>query len=266
MIDFHSHVLFDVDDGSESLMMSMKMIEQSIAEGVKVLALTPHHIKDLFEEAMEDKASYQEKLKMLQTKYVGQITLVPSVEIMIDEHILEDLERGYLHGYGESRTVLIEFNLIDVPAYAEGLFYKLKKAGYQVILAHPERNKTLREDPELLYHLHDLGVLFQLNAGSLLGQFGDKVETFAKELIRVNLIHAIGSDGHKDKVRDMRIRHAYEQVRELNPDLYTSILETGPRLIKGEPVTVLPYGPWTEPVKVKKKKKKKKSFLQLLGF
>lgn len=263
MVDFHSHILYDVDDGSDDFEMSVKMIEQSISEGVRILALTPHQIKGMFEEAMENKAKYEEKLSLLRTRFEGRITLIPSVEIMIHEEILEDLERGYLFGYNHSKTVLVEFNLMDYPAYAEGLFYKLRKKGYQVILAHPERNKALRDDHEKIYHLQDLGVLFQLNAGSLLGQFGEKVTAFSKELIHKNLIHAIGSDGHKDVQRDMRIRHAYEAVRELNEELYENIRDNGPKLILGQEVDVLPYKPWSAPVKVRKRKRKMKSVFDL---
>ena len=263
MVDFHSHILFDVDDGSEDFEMSVKMINQSIKEGVKVLALTPHHIRGMFEDAMENRTEYEKKLNQLRAEFEGRITLIPAVEIMIHEEILEDLERGFLFGYNHSKTVLVEFNLMDYPDYAEGLFYKLKKKGYQVILAHPERNKALREDHEKIYHLHDLGVLFQLNAGSLLGQFGEKVSVFSRELIEKNLIHAIGSDGHKDVHRDMRILHAYETVKELNEELYENIMENGPRLILGEEVQVLPYRPWSAPVKVKKRRKTKKSLFDL---
>ncbi len=264
MVDLHSHVLFDVDDGSENLEMSMKMIEQSINEGVTILALTPHHIKDLFTEAMDHKADYMNKLALLQKKYEGKIELVPSLEIMIEENIYDDLENGVLMGYNKTKTVLVEFNLIDYPLYSESIFYKLKKKGYQVILAHPERNKALMEDPEKVYHLHDLGVLFQLNAGSLLGHFGEKTENFAKELIKKNLIHGIGSDGHNDGRRNMKILHAYETVKELNEELYENIMINGPNLIHGEAVEVLPYKPWTEPVRVKKKRKKKKSLFDFL--
>jgi len=266
MVDFHSHILYDVDDGSEDVEMSMRMVEQSIKEGVKILAMTPHHIQGMFEEAMEDREAYMEKFQFLNTKYGKDIEIIPSLEIMVHENLFENIESGYLRGYGDTKTLLVELNLMDLPQYAEGVFYKLKKAGYQVILAHPERNKALRDDPEKMYHLHDLGVLFQLNAGSLLGQFGEKTETFAKNLITSNLIHAIGSDGHKDVKRDMRIKYAYETVKELNEPLYENIMENGPRLIKGEAVTVLPYKPWVHKVKVKKMKKKKKSLLQLLGL
>ena len=263
MVDLHSHVLFDVDDGSENMEMSVKMIEQSLGEGITMLALTPHHIPGLYTDAMDRKEAYEEKLALLRKRFEGRIELVPSLEIMIHEEMMDDLLDGKLMGYSGTRTVLVEFNLMDYPQYAENIFYNLKKNGYQVILAHPERNRALVEDPEKMYHLQDLGVLFQLNAGSLLGQFGKKTETFARELILKNLIHGIGSDGHKDRGRDMRIRHAYETVKELNEALYENIMENGPKLLKGEPVSVLPYKPWTEPVKVKKRKRKKKG---LLGF
>lgn len=263
MVDFHSHILFGVDDGSENLEMSVKMIEQSIGEGVRVLAMTPHHIPGLYESAMTSKKEYEEKLDFLRRKFHERIEIVPSVEIMISEKIMEDLESGILFGYNGSKTLLMEFNLLDYPQYAEGLFYKLKKMGYQIILAHPERNKSLREDPEVLYHLHDLGVYFQLNAGSLLGQFGEKTDVFARKLIEKNLFHAIGSDGHKDKNRDMKIRHAYEAVKEINPELYENIMDNGPKLIKGEKVEVLPYKPWDDLVRVRKKKRRRKSIFDL---
>ncbi len=263
MVDFHSHILFGVDDGSENLEMSLKMIEQSISEGVKIVAMTPHHNPGLYETAMENRSEYGEKFSFLKKKFEDRIELVPSVEIMISEGIMEDLESGKLFGYNGSKTVLIEYNLLDYPQYAEGLFYKLRKKGYQVILAHPERNKALREDPEVLYHLHDLGVYFQLNAGSLIGQFGEKTETFARKLIERNMFHAIGSDGHKDKNRDMRIRHAYETVKELNPELYDNLMENGPKLIKGEEIQILPYKPWNDMVRVKKRKRVKKNIFDL---
>jgi protein-tyrosine phosphatase len=266
MIDFHSHVLFDVDDGSKSLEMSIAMIEQSIGEGVTTLAITPHHIKDLFEDAMTDKQKYIEKFDLLQQKFLGRIELIPSVEIMINNNIFEDLRSGLLFGYNHSKTILVEYNLMDYPLYSEGLFYKLKKEGYQVILAHPERNKSLRDDPDKLYHLNDLGVLFQLNAGSLLGHFGDKTEVFARKLIEKNLVHAIGSDGHNDVKRDMRIRHVYETIREVNQELYDNIMINGPKLIKGYPVEVLPYKEWSNKVRVKKRKRKKKSLLDFFNF
>lgn len=263
MVDFHSHILFGVDDGSENLEMSVKMIEQSILEGVKILAMTPHHNPGLYESAMKNRTEYDEKFGFLKRKFEDRIEIVQSVEIMINEDIMENLERGMLFGYNGSKTLLIEYNLLDYPQYAEGLFYKLKKLGYQVILAHPERNKALREDPETLYHLHDLGIYFQLNAGSLLGQFGEKTETFARKLIEKNMYHAIGSDGHKDKNRDMRIRHAYDAVKEINPLLYENIMENGHKLIKGEEIGILPYKPWSEAVRVRKKKRKKKSIFDL---
>ncbi len=250
MVDFHSHILYGVDDGSENREMSIEMIEQSIGEGVTHLALTPHHIEGIYTRAVDNKEEYLQKFNELGKIFEGRITLVPSLEIMFHENILEGLEEGTLMGYGGTKTVLIEYNLVDYPLASEAVFYNLKNAGYQVILAHPERNKALQEDVEILYHLRNLGVLFQLNAGSLKGQFGHTVKVFAEKLVENNLIHAVGSDGHKPHQRNMKIRYAYDRIKAINQPLYENITENAIMLIQGEDVKVLPSKPW---IPVKKK-------------
>jgi protein-tyrosine phosphatase len=257
MVDFHSHILFDVDDGSKDLSMSVRMIEESIRDGVTMLAATPHYVEGVY---FTDKDEYQEKFGQLQEKFHDQIELIPSMELMINPHLMDDLKEGKVFGYNYSKTILVEFNLIDYPNYAEGIFYKLKKEGYQIILAHPERYKVLREDPGSVYHLIDLGVIFQLNAGSLIGQFGEKVTAFAEKLVSKNLIHLVGSDGHNDETRNTKIKYAYDRIKELNPELYENIMENSPKIIKGEKGEVLPYKEWE-----KVTNKKKRGFFNFFG-
>lgn len=249
MVDFHSHILFDVDDGSKDFSMSVRMIEESIRDGVTMMAATPHYVEDVF---YTEKDEYQKKFGRLKEKFDGRIELIPSMELMINPHLIDDLKNGKVFGYNYSKTILVEFNLTDYPSYAEGIFYKLKKEGYQVILAHPERYKIFREDPGSLYHLIDLGVIFQMNAGSLIGQFGEKVTGFAEKLVSKNLIHLVGSDGHNDEKRNTKIKYAYDRIRELNPELYVNIMENSPKIIKGEKGEFLPYKDW-EKVAIKKK-------------
>lgn len=251
MIDFHSHIIFDVDDGSENYEMSIRMIENSIQEGVKILAATPHHIRGQFESSDQ---VFQEKFEKLKMHFEDGIELVPSMEIMVEEDLLDKLQQGVYRGYNNSKTILIEFDLMEYPNYAEQLFYDLKKMGYQVILAHPERNKALRHNPDNLYHLIDLGVLCQLNAGSLKGHFGEKTQVFAENLIERNLIHAVGSDGHNDSSRTTSIKYAFDRIQKLNPELFQWLNHNGSSLIHGESVEILDYKPWNEKERVKKKK------------
>ena len=42
MIDIHSHILYDIDDGSESLDMSLQMLRMSVDSGVTDIIATPH--------------------------------------------------------------------------------------------------------------------------------------------------------------------------------------------------------------------------------
>jgi len=257
MVDFHSHILFDVDDGSKDFSMSVRMIEESIRDGVTMMAATPHYVEGVY---FTEKDEYQEKFDQLKKKFLGRIELIPSMELMINPQLIEELKEGKVFGYNYSKTILVEFNLIDYPSYAEGIFYKLKKEGYQVILAHPERYKVMRDDPGSLYHLIDLGVIFQLNAGSLIGQFGEKVTSFSEKLVKKNLIHLLGSDGHNDENRNTKIKYAYDRISELNPELYQNIMENAPKIIKGEKGEFLPYKDW-----VNVPNKKKRGFFNFFG-
>ena len=250
MVDFHTHILFDVDDGSRDFSMSVRMIEDSIRDGVTMMAATPHYVEGVY---FTEKDEYQEKFRQLKEKFEGRIELIPSMELMINTRLIDELKEGKVFGYNYSKTILVEFNLIDYPTYAEGIFYKLRKEGYQIILAHPDRYRVLREDPGAVYHLIDLGVILQLNAGSLVGQFGEKVTAFAEKLVSKNLIHLVGSDGHNDEKRNTKIKYAYDRIHELNPELYANIMENSTKIIKGEKGEFLPYKAWEKAVNKKKR-------------
>ena len=46
MIDFHSHILPGVDDGSKNLLMSLTMLRRLYEQGVTKVAATPHFYAD----------------------------------------------------------------------------------------------------------------------------------------------------------------------------------------------------------------------------
>ena len=46
MIDIHSHLIFDVDDGSRSLEESINILTMMNEAGVTDMVITPHYIKD----------------------------------------------------------------------------------------------------------------------------------------------------------------------------------------------------------------------------
>jgi protein-tyrosine phosphatase len=101
-----------------------------------------------------------------------------------------------------------------VPRFTEQVFYQLYQQGLTPIIAHPERNRAIQENPDLLYDLVEKGALAQLTASSLNGSFGKKVEKLSHQLIDANLIHLIASDAHGVKSRKFRLKEAYEVLEK----------------------------------------------------
>ena len=64
------------------------------------------------------------------------------------------------------------------------------------VLAHPERIEAVQSNPDLLYEFVEKGILNQITAGSLLGFFGEKVQSFTETMLSMDLAHILASDCH----------------------------------------------------------------------
>jgi len=91
--------------------------------------------------------------------------------------------------------------LSDYPLYADEIIFRLQVAGLSVILAHPERNMRVQENPDMLAPLIERGVLTQVTAASITGVFGSHVQSTSEYLLRRNMVHIIASDAHGEGYR-----------------------------------------------------------------
>jgi protein-tyrosine phosphatase len=92
MIDIHTHILYDIDDGSTSLENSMKHIANMSNAGVTDIFLTPHFIRFDFP---TDKISIDERFQNLNKEISKQkinVTLHKACEIYLDDNIWQDIE------------------------------------------------------------------------------------------------------------------------------------------------------------------------------
>jgi protein-tyrosine phosphatase len=90
----------------------------------------------------------------------------------------------------------VELPLGEFPSFSERILFSLLIEGLSPILAHPERSLSKEGDFERIEKLKDSGILIQLNAGSLLGDFGKMIQRGAKRLLEENLVDFISSDAH----------------------------------------------------------------------
>lgn len=193
MVDLHSHALFGVDDGAQTIEDSIAILKRACSFGIDKLALTPHFsIGDDVEEFLYLRNKHFDMLKEA-AEEIG-IELKMGAEVYITDELFNETELEKLT-IGTSRVVLCEFKYhsLSPEDMIEYIDYILKE-GLSVLVAHPERYSYLRYNRMLLEALLDRGVIMQVNAISL---FEDSEEgDFARMLVKNNLAYCIGSDIH----------------------------------------------------------------------
>src|SRR5699024_9460115 len=95
------------------------------------------------------------------------------------------------------------------------IIYELCLKGYVPIIAHPERNIRIQENPNILYGFIIGGVLAQINLPSLEGRYGEASKETGELLLRHNMIHFIGTDAHSPRVRSPRIGKSLSIVKDI---------------------------------------------------
>jgi protein-tyrosine phosphatase len=222
MIDFHTHILPEIDDGAKSLEMSIAMLEVSKQEGVKHVCLTPHFIAGEYEINKDDYISKVESLRV-NSESLG-INVFCGLEVYINPDLPQLYREGKIWGLNNSRYILVELPMQDFPIYTEKVLYQLRLEGAVPVIAHPERNMKIINDRSILENLIEQGTFVQMNSGSLMGRHGSSVKKFAEELVSMNMVHMLGSDAHNSQNRSPLIKGGYEKVKSINPELYNWIL------------------------------------------
>jgi protein-tyrosine phosphatase len=192
LIDLHSHVLPGLDDGAADLDEAVAICEQSAADGIRLLAATPHVRDDHPTTAEQMEAALAE----VRAAVGGTIELRPGGELALEEldRPVEELRRFGLAG--NPGVLLVEPPFHGWPLDLADRLFRLRLAGFAAVLAHPERNDEVQRRPELVEPLVQSGVLVQLTASSVDGRFGGRSNQCALELIERRLAHLIASDTH----------------------------------------------------------------------
>jgi protein-tyrosine phosphatase len=197
MIDLHSHILHDLDDGPPTLAGSLEMARTALADGITTMAATPHG-RSVFSRRYSVEL-LQTRLSELRVALAAAdlpLEVVPGTELFCAVDLPAQLKAGALLPYGTSRTVLVEFPGDVLSAAIEQMAFALQIAGYRVLIAHPERIKVVQRDPNVLIPLIERGVLMQLTADALTGKQGAHLRQIAETLLDRRMVHVIASDAH----------------------------------------------------------------------
>lgn len=210
LIDLHTHLLPHWDDGSDSWETSLAMLRQGIDDGIREVACTPHVMsKGDFDK--EDKIiQLFEELKERAEQAQLDIRLHLGAELFVQPEI--NFSRRIATYAANGRYFLVEFPMNLIPDFVAKTFFDYVQKEMVPVVAHPERYAKILNDPSRAYEFVEHGAVLQVNAGSLLGVFGQKVKTTAMKLIDANLVSLVSSDAHDLKMRPFKLRAAFELV------------------------------------------------------
>jgi protein-tyrosine phosphatase len=233
MIDCHTHLLPGLDDGAVSWEQALALARLARAKNTEAVVLTPHYLTGVYQatkkEIIAQVGVFRAKLREAQIPlevYCGQeVYLAPDLARLLHEEVLLTINDG-------GRYLLTELPMAEIPAFAEDVLFQLMLQGVTPILAHPERNRQISQNPTWLYQVVSRGVLVQVNSGSLTGRFGNTIKKTALILVAHRLVHLIGSDAHDSGHRPPGLTGAVQCLRQITDDRMVDRLTLEfPRLI-----------------------------------
>lgn len=215
MIDVHSHILPSIDDGAEDMEEAIEMARIYVKNGVDKVISTPHFIEGAYDSRREKNLALLSRLNESLSEEGLNLKVYIGNEIYISPDVYKYIREGRVSSLNSSRYLLLELPMFDIPLYVENLIYELLLKGYIPIIAHPERNAKIIEDPNILYNFIKKGALAQLNLPSLEGKYGDKIKTTGEILLKHNMIHFVGTDAHSPRRRSPNIEKSLEVLKKL---------------------------------------------------
>lgn len=234
MVDLHSHILPELDDGSQSLWESLAMARLAVESGVTAMVATPHCADDRAGEVHSAWLLLRDALREAEIP----LTLYPGMEIFGTTKTLRLLQEGKLFTVNGTRYPLIEFSFRSGGEEETGILHHLIQAGYRPLVAHPERYEYLRRNPELVNLWKEMGCLFQVNRGSLLGRFGSGARQMAFALVERGFASAVASDAHSPRMRTPWMKDIQALLaQEYSPATARTLLLDNPRrILRNEPL------------------------------
>jgi protein-tyrosine phosphatase len=244
VIDIHSHIIYDIDDGSKSLEVSLEMLRMAADAGTTDIVASPHANGEYqFQPEVN-----RERIAELQAQ-VSDIRIHTGCDFHLSYENVEDaLAEPTKYTINHLNYLLVEFPDGAMIPNIDDIFERFLGLNVIPIITHPERNWIIQQSWDRFANWVKMGSLVQVTGGSLTGRFGKTAKKFAEKTLDSGLCHFIASDAHDTVDRHPRLRNAFEMVRSRWGDAVADHLFThnGRAVIEGLPI---------EPVEVPRKKR-----------
>ena len=224
-VDMHCHILPGIDDGSQSMRSTVKMMKIAAASGTTHMIATPH-FKERHHNASPETIHrlVSEVQEVAEEKNLG-IKIYPGNEIMFFSDLEKAFDSGKIQTMNGTEYLLVEF-------YPDEEFSRIRQGveivqslGLRPVLAHVERFMALRKDIIRVEDLKEMGTIIQTNASSVTGGQGFQTKQYIKKLLKDELIDLVGTDAHHYESRTPEMGKCVEYLyKKYDEDYIDSIL------------------------------------------
>lgn len=230
-VDLHCHWIPGVDDGAPSLDAGLAILRGLGSLGFERVVATPHMRPGLFDNtAAQLKVAFADVQAQL-SEHTDLPERALSSEHFFDDVVFHRICAGEGLPYPGEAAVLLEFYESSFPLRLDQLLGQLRQRKLTPVVAHPERYRSLWEQPETLERLLDQGALALLDVAALIGKYGRRPQRCAEQFLERGLYHAACSDAHRPEDVD-QVARGIERLRRLyGQDEVVALLVDGPREI-----------------------------------
>jgi protein-tyrosine phosphatase len=244
VVDIHSHILPEVDDGSKSWETSVAMCRMAAADGITHQVATPH-ANDRYH---YDRAYLQGLIDHLQALVGDGIALSLGCDFHLSyENLQAVLANPGHYAIGTTHYMLVELNNYSVPPQTEDCFTQLGDRGITAIITHPERNPIARENLQRVVEWAEQGCVIQVTGSALTGFWGERARRAAHWLLEHDSVHVLATDAHETEKRIPVLSTARDAVAQIcGRDVAEALVEGNPQaIISNQPLPYFPRPPAT---------------------
>lgn len=211
MIDIHTHILPEIDDGSKNVDESIAMLDALSKQGVDTVVATPHFYIDRIDvrDFLKRRTESFEKLKKSLDKLVDrpQIALGAEVQFYPELSSLDGIERFCI---GETKYLLVEMPFVPWNGYTYQTINHLSMSrGIIPVIAHIERYIDFMNEKKTVLKLKEAGALIQINSSFIIDR-GTRRK--ALSFLKQNTVSFIASDCHNLESRPPNIEKSFEII------------------------------------------------------
>lgn len=230
LTDIHCHILPGVDDGARNIREAEAMLKMQYKDGVRRIVATPHYRVGMFEPDMN--TVYHQYTVLQKMAADMGIELILGCEFHSNLDMVETLQQGRRPTMGGSPFVLVEFSGRDTYDKIRRQIRELVNHGYEPIIAHVERYGYLIKDFENIEDLIELGAYLQVNASSVLGEYGWTTKRFCRKLMKEDCLHFVATDAHRKRERRPNLGECADYIeKKMGRDYMKRILVQNPKML-----------------------------------